>query len=72
MGINRKVIGLMKDKLDGTVTTQFMALRPKLYAYKMLSESGGKKMQESKKVHCEEVARLRELQAVLISRLERV
>ena len=30
---NKKVIGLMKDKLGGRVITDFVALRPKTYAY---------------------------------------
>ena len=32
-GKNKKVIGLMKDKLGGRVITDFVALRPKTYAY---------------------------------------
>ena len=42
IGVNKKVIGLMKDKLGGRVMTEFIALRPKLYAYKTLSGSGDK------------------------------
>ena len=30
---NKKVIGLMKDKLGGRVSTEFVALRPKTYSY---------------------------------------
>ena len=32
-GKNKKVIGLMKDKLGGKVITGFVALRPKTYSY---------------------------------------
>ena len=30
---NKKVIGLMKDELEGRVITEFVALRPKTYSY---------------------------------------
>ena len=34
MGLNKKVIGLMKDELGGEIMTGFVTLRPKMYAYK--------------------------------------
>ena len=35
VGLNKKVISLMKDELGGEIMTEFVTLRPKMYAYKM-------------------------------------
>ena len=34
VGLNKKVIGLMKDELGGEIMTEFVTLRPEMYAYK--------------------------------------
>ena len=47
IGLNKKVIGLMKDELEGKIMTEFVALRPKLYAYRKLS--GNKRCKGIKK-----------------------
>ena len=46
---NKKVIGLMKDELGGTIMTEFMSLRPKLCSYKKLDGSEDKKCNGIKK-----------------------
>ena len=33
-GLNKKVIGLMKDEMGGDVTEEFISLRPKLSSYR--------------------------------------
>ena len=49
VGLNRKVIGLIKDELGGKIMTEFVALRPKLYSYKELDGSEDKKCKGIKK-----------------------
>ena len=49
VGLNKKVIGLMKNELGGKIMTEFVALRPKLYSYKKLDGSEDKKCKGIKK-----------------------
>ena len=49
VGLNKKVIGLMKDELGGKIMTEFVALRPKLYPYKKLDGLQDKKCKGIKK-----------------------
>ena len=49
IGLNKKVIGLMKDEFRGTIMTEFVALRPKLYSYRKLDGVEDKKCKGIKK-----------------------
>ena len=46
---NKKVVGLMKDKLKGKVMEEFGALRPKTYSYLMDNGKSNKKAKGTKK-----------------------
>ena len=54
VGKNKKVIGLMKDGLAGEITTAFVVLRAKMYAYRKLDESKDKRCKGAKKCVVEE------------------
>ena len=49
VGMNKKVIGLMKDELGGAIMTEFIALRPKLYLFRKLDVTEDKKCKGIKK-----------------------
>ena len=48
IGLNKKVIGLMKDELGGEIMQDFVTLRPKMYSYRT-SEKQSKKCKGIKK-----------------------
>ena len=50
IGLNKKVIGLIKDELGGTIMTDFIVLRPKLYSYKVLDGAENKSVKELRNV----------------------
>ena len=47
-GKNKKVVGLMKDKLSGKIMTTFVGLRPKTYNYLIDDGSKDKKAKGTK------------------------
>ena len=49
VGMNKKVIGLMKDELGGAIMAEFIALRPKLYSFRKLDREEDKKCKGIKK-----------------------
>ena len=58
VGLNKKVISLMKDELGGEIMAEFVTLRPKMYAYKTGSAESTagwdevKKCKGLNKIHC--------------------
>ena len=49
VGKNKKVIGMMKDEVGGKIITEFVSLRPKMYAYKMQDKKEDNKCKGTKK-----------------------
>ena len=47
-GKSKKTIGLMKDELGGSIMKEFIALRPKTYAYQIDDDSEVKKAKGTK------------------------
>ena len=48
-GINKKVISLMKDELEGNIITEYVAVRPKRYSYLTYDDKNVKKAKGTKK-----------------------
>ena len=67
MGLNKKVIELMKDELGGGIMTEFVTLRPKMYAYKT-GNSESKKCKGIKKCVVKKTISFEDYKACLFSR----
>ena len=67
VGLNKKVIGLMKDELGGKIMAEFVALRLKLYSYKKLDGSEDKKCKGIKKCVVKETLTFEDYKACLFN-----
>ena len=65
-GNNKKVIGLMKDELGGKIMTEFVALRPKTYAYLMDNGNSDKKAKGTEKCVIKRVLRFNDYKNSLL------
>ena len=66
-GINKKVIGLMKDELGGDIITEFVALRPKAYSYVTNNFIEMKKAKGTKKCVVNKMLRFEDYKKCLFS-----
>ena len=67
IGLNKKVIGLMKDELSGKIMTEFVALRAKTYAYKQIDGSEDKRCKGIRKCVVKKTLRFDDYYNCLIS-----
>ena len=67
MGVNKKVIGLMKDELGGDIITEFVALRPKPYSYITNDFIEMKKAKGTKKCVVKKMLRVEDYKKCLFS-----
>ena len=65
IGLNKKIIGKMKDELGGKTMTEFIALRPKMYAYEKLDGGVDKKCKGTKKCVVEKQITFKDYKQVL-------
>ena len=66
-GVNKKVIGLMKDELGSDVITEFVALRPKAYSYITNDFIEMKKVKGTKKCVVNKMLRFEDYKKCLFS-----
>ena len=65
-GVNKKVIGLMKDELGRDIITEFVALRPKAYSYITNNFIEMKKAKGNKKCLVNKMLRLKTIKSVYL------
>ena len=67
IGVNKKVVGLMKDELGGGIITEFVALRPKGYSYKTNDNIELKKAKGTKQCVVKKVLRFNDYKNCLFA-----
>ena len=67
IGVNKKVIGFMKDELGGDIITEFVALRPKAYSYITNDFMEMKKAKATKKCVVNKMLRFEDYKKCLFS-----
>ena len=67
IGVNKKVIDLMKDELGGGIITEFVVLRPKAYSYITNDFTELKKAKETKKCVVKKMLRFSDYKNFLFS-----
>ena len=65
-GKNKKVIGLMKDELDGKIITDFVTLRPKTYSFLIDDGKEDKKAKGTKKCIIEKMIKFNDYKKFLL------
>ena len=53
-GLNKKVIGMFKDEVEGEIIDEFVGLRAKLYLYKIFEDEESKKCKDEESKKCKE------------------
>ena len=67
MGKNKKIIGLMKDELDGKIITEFVTLRPKTYSFLTDYGKEDKKAKGAKKCVIKEMIKFNDCKKCLLN-----
>ena len=67
IGLNEKVIELMKDELGGAIMMEFVALRPKLCSYRKLNGAEDKKCKGIKKCVIKKTLMLKDYKNCLVN-----
>ena len=64
---NKKVLGLIKNKLGGKIMTEFVVLRPKTYSYLMDDGNSDKKAKGTKKCLIKPILKFNDCKDCLIN-----